>query len=103
MCLFYLLELALSEHIGLPTSYAIAAAAVVIVVAGYSRAILASARRASALTGTLIALYGCLYMLLQVQDCAPLAGAIGLFLALAGIMYATRNVDWSAPALPRTE
>ena len=103
MCLFYLLELALSEHLGFATAYTIAAAAVVLVNGSYALSILSSPRRAGILACALIALYSCLYVLLQVQDYALLAGAIGVFLALAGIMYATRNVDWNSPTLARKD
>ena len=37
-----------------------------------------------------------MYVLLQLDDYALLAGAVGLFLILAAIMYATRAVDWHA-------
>ena len=95
MCLFYLLELALSEHIGFPAAYAIAAALVVITNGAYARSLL-STRRAALLAGGLCVLYGAMYMLLQLDDYALLAGAVGLFLILAAIMYATRAVDWHA-------
>ncbi|MDR2099504.1 MAG: inner membrane CreD family protein, partial [Campylobacteraceae bacterium] len=39
-------------------------------------------------------LYGYLYILLQLQDMALLYGSIGLFIALAVIMFMTRNVSW---------
>ena len=95
MCLFYLLELALSEHIGFPAAYAIAAALVVITNGAYARSLL-STRRAALLAGGLCVLYGAMYLLLQLDDYALLAGAVGLFLILAAIMYATRAVDWHA-------
>jgi inner membrane protein len=39
-------------------------------------------------------LYAYLYVLLMNEDFALLIGSIGLFLILAGIMFATRRVDW---------
>jgi inner membrane protein len=33
-------------------------------------------------------------MLLRLEDYALLAGSLGLFLVLAGVMYATRRMDW---------
>ena len=95
MCLFYLLELALSEHLGFPAAYAIAACAVVLTNGAYATSLL-SARRALLLAGVLAALYAGMYVLLQLADYALLAGSIALFLILAGIMYATRTVDWHA-------
>jgi inner membrane protein len=35
-----------------------------------------------------------MYLLLQQEDLSLLIGSIGLFGALAAVMYATRNVDW---------
>ena len=95
MCLFYLLELALSEHLGFPAAYAIAAALVVVTNGAYARSLL-SAGRALLLAGVLGVLYAGMYALLQLDDYALLAGAGALFLILAAVMYATRRVDWHA-------
>ena len=95
LCLFYLLELALGEHIGFPAAYALAAALVVVTNGAYARSLLAP-RRAALLAGVLCVLYAGIYVLLQLDDHALLAGAGALFLILAAIMYATRAVDWHA-------
>ena len=95
MCLFYLLELALSEHLGFPAAYAIAAALVVVTNGAYARSLL-STGRAALLAGVLGVLYAAMYALLQLDDYALLAGAGALFLILAAVMYATRRVDWHA-------
>jgi inner membrane protein len=97
MCMFYLLELSLAEHIGFAGAYALAAAMVCGLVAGYCRAVLRTGRRAAVIGAVLSTLYGYLYMLLVNQDFALLAGSIGLFFALALVMYLTRNVQWSRP------
>lgn len=96
LCLFFLLELSLSEHISFPLAYGIAAAAVIVMVTAYGSAILHSWRRALGVGAGVTTLYGFLYVLLVNEDFALLLGAIGLFLALAGIMRATRRVDWYA-------
>lgn len=106
LCLFFLLELSLSEHIVFPIAYTIAAAAVVVMVTAYGSAILHSLRRALGVGAGVAISYGFLYVLLVNEDFALLLGAIGLFLALAGIMRATRRVDWyaaGATALNRAE
>ena len=95
MCLFYLLELALSEHLGFPAAYAIAAALVVVTNGAYARSLL-SGGRAALLAGVLAVLYAGMYALLQLDDYALLAGAGALFLILAAVMYATRRVNWHA-------
>lgn len=96
MCLFYLLELSLAEHIGFLNAYLCASVAVILLISAYCLAILKGAKRA-AIVGTVITLlYGYLYVLLMNQDYALLIGSIGLFLTLALVMYLTRKVDWYA-------
>jgi hypothetical protein len=50
--------------------------------------------------GTSLPLYGLLFVLLQIQDYALLAGSLALLAALAAVMFVTRRVDWygTAPA-----
>ena len=95
MCIFYLLELSLAEHIGFGLAYCIAASMVCVLVTGYCRAVLGTRRRAAAVGGILTLLYAFLFMLLVNQDFALLVGSLGLFAALSGVMYLTRNVAWS--------
>lgn len=97
LCLFFLLELALSEHLGFPVAYGLASAAVVAMVGAYSRAVLRATKRASIVAAGVAALYAYLYLLLMNEDYALLIGSIGLFAILGGIMYATRRVDWYSP------
>lgn len=96
--IFYLLVLALSEHIGFSVSYLIAAVACIALVATYTRAVLGSARLAWIVAGMLMILYGVLHSVLQLADYALLVGSIALFGALSALMYATRNVDWDRTA-----
>src|SRR5262249_54048905 len=106
LCLFYLLELSLSEHIPFAAAYAVATAAIVAMVAGYSLAILRRARRAAIVATGVAGLYGYLYVLLTNEDYALLIGSIGLFIVLAAIMLVTRRVDWYnavAPDAPPTQ
>jgi inner membrane protein len=94
LCLFYLLELSLSEHLGFPLAYTVASVAVVGMVAGYSVVILHHIMRAIFVVAAVSLLYVYLYILLMNEDYALLIGSVGLFLILAAIMYATRRVDW---------
>jgi inner membrane protein len=106
LCLFYLLELSLSEHIGFPFAYAVASAAVIGMVGAYSYVVLRRLSRALVVAGAVTLLYAYLYLLLMNEDYALLIGSIGLFAILGAIMYATRRVDWysagSATASPTT-
>jgi inner membrane protein len=42
----------------------------------------------------LVVLYGFLFTILELQDFSLLLGSIGLFIALAIVMYLSRKVDW---------
>jgi inner membrane protein len=94
LCLFYLLELSLGEHLGFPVAYALASAAVVGMVGAYAIAALRSVARAATVGGCVALLYGYLYLLLQNEDYALLLGSVSLFAILGAIMYLTRRVDW---------
>ena len=96
LCVFFLLLLALSEVIAFTLAYAVAAFMSTALVALYVGKAMASARRGSVIGGLLGGVYGYLYVVLQREDYALLSGALGVFVALAGVMYATRNIDWYA-------
>jgi len=94
MCLFYLLELSLAEHISFIIAYICASAAILVLVTAYCVAVLKGADRAAIVGITITLLYGYLYVLLMNQDYALLIGSVGLFVILAVVMYLTRKVDW---------
>lgn len=94
LCLFYLVLLALAEHIGFLPAYLAASAAIVALVTSYVASVLSSWRRTVPLAGTLAVLYGYLYGLLRAEDYSLLMGAAGLFVILALVMYLTRKLDW---------
>jgi inner membrane protein len=96
LCLFYLLLLSLSEHLGFGRSYLVASAAIVGLISAYSGSVLRSLSRAAAIGAGLAGLYGYLYVLLQLEDYALLLGSLGLFALLAAAMALTRKVDWYA-------
>jgi len=94
LALFYLLLLALSEHVQFVYAYVIAASMTTSMVALYALVILHARRFAGIIGGLLIALYAYLYFVLRSEDYALLLGTILLFGALALVMYITRRVDW---------
>lgn len=94
MCLFYLLQLSLAEHLGLLRAYLIASGAIASLVTAYCLSVLRSPLRAATVGGILAALYGYFYVLLQLEDYALLIGSIGLVVALSIVMYLTRRIDW---------
>ena len=96
LAVFFLVLIALSEHIHFGWAYLCAASACVALLTYYLRHPLASATRTSMFAAIFAALYGALYVLLQSEDYALLLGALLVFAALATAMIATRRLDWAA-------
>jgi inner membrane protein len=94
MCMFYLLQLALSEHLGFHTAYAVSSIAVVVLITAYTMSVLQAKRRGSIVGVMQVSLYSYLYVVLASQDYSLLLGSIGLFSFLAVVMFLTRKVDW---------
>ncbi len=94
LTVFYLLLLSLSEHVGFNLAYLISAAATIGLICFYSTSILKIKRLVFQLFGLLVAIYGFIFVLLQLEDYALLAGSVGVFIALAAVMSSSRKVDW---------
>ena len=94
LCVFYLLLVSISEHAGFDSAYGVSSAAVTLLIAGYSRAVLQGTRRAGSVAASLGGLYGFLYLLLRLEDYALLAGSVALLLVLGTVMFVTRRMDW---------
>ena len=94
--LFFVLLLAFAEVIGFTPAYVVASAAIAGLNTAYSAAVLGSWKRGYVIGGLLIGLYAVLYILLGLEAFSLLIGSVLLFLALAGVMYATRRIDWSS-------
>lgn len=95
IAVFFLLLIALSEHLRFSHSYAGAAAACVLLMAVYLRHPLGSLARTAAMTALFASLYGGLYVMLSSEDNALLLGSLMVFALLAITMIATRKLDWS--------
>ena len=94
LALFYLLLLSLAEQIGFAYAYMLAAGMTTLLVTGYSASVLKQKSRAFLVGVKLLALYGYLYFVLQMEDYALLFGSLLLFALLASVMFLTRKVDW---------
>lgn len=94
LAMFFLILVALAEHIGFAVAYLLASATVVVLNTLYCAAIL---RRATALLvgAVLAAIYAILYLILQAEDYALLGGTLLLVVALAVTMFFTRRVHES--------
>ena len=92
---FYLLLLALSEHLGFGASYGVAAAALVALITAYLAGATTNRNAAVAIGAALAASYGILYVILLSEDYALLFGSLLMFVILAVLMLATRRLEWS--------
>lgn len=95
LVLFYVLLLALAEHIGFMLAYGVAGLATTALVSTYCARLLASRLLGAVVAGLLTTVFGLLYLFLQMQDFALLAGAIFAFVVLAVVMFSTASLDWS--------
>jgi inner membrane protein len=94
LVIFYALLLAFTEHIGFNSAYGFSCLAVISLIAVYAYSIVKRTGLVLMLTGLFATLYGYVFVLLQLEDYALLAGTIGLFVILATIMLLSRKVDW---------
>ena len=94
VAVFYVLLLSLAEHIGFAWAYALSAALITILVGLYCRVLGDGNRLSWYIAGLLILLYSYLYLLLQMQDFALLAGSVAILGLLATVMFITRHIDW---------
>ena len=95
LVLFYVLLLALAEHIGFMAAYGAAAVATTALVSTYCAKLLASRLRGGLIAGLLSTVFGLLFLFLQMEDFALLAGAIFAFAVLAVVMFSTASLDWT--------
>jgi inner membrane protein len=101
---FYVLLLSLAEHLGFTQAYLAASIATGAMLAMYVGAAMRSVVTGMVMLVVFAATYVILYLILQLEDYALLAGAILGFFALTSVMFATLRVDWSggsARAVPR--
>ncbi len=94
LLLFYTLLLALSEHILFNASYLIASLATISLIGWFASAILRGGKWGLLMSVVLTLLYSYIFSILQLQDFALLLGSIGLFVALAVVMYLVRKMNW---------
>jgi inner membrane protein len=93
---FYLLLLALAEHIGFLLAYVLATAALCILMSVYLAGGFRSARAGLVSGAIFAATYALLYLLVSSENYALLVGSFALFTLLATTMFLTRKLDWYA-------
>ena len=95
LCIFYTLLLSVSEYLNFNLSYAIAAAATVLLITLYTKSLFEKWMIGILFGVFLGLLYTFIFILIQLQDGALLFGSIGLFILLATVMYYSRKIDWN--------
>lgn len=95
MVVFYVLLLALAEHIGFEFAYLMAATATTGLVSWYVGTTLKSRNAMWVLTTIIGMTYAIMYLILKEDKYALLIGSLIAFAAIGVTMYATRNIDWS--------
>jgi inner membrane protein len=96
LCIFYTLLIALAEQLSFNVAYGIAALLTLLLVTAYARSVFKKNSTALAVGGTLLTLYGFIYVIIQSEDQALLMGSLGLFIILAIVMYFSRKIKWES-------
>ena len=94
LSVFYLLLLALAEHIGFAWAYVLATGALCILMSVYLAGALRGTVAGLTSGGIFAGTYALLYLLVTSENYALLAGSIALFALLATTMFLTRKIDW---------
>jgi inner membrane protein len=92
--IFYLLLLSLAERVGFDWGFLVAGCATVLLLSANAKWIFASLAQGLRALFVFSLLYFFIYLLLRLEDNALLVGAVASFLAVAAVMYFTRNLDW---------
>ena len=94
LAIFFTLLLSISEFWGYDFAYGVSAVATIGLIFLYSLGMFRN-RKSSILLGILLTvLFGYIYIIIQLEKTALLAGSVGLFVILAATMYATRKIKW---------
>jgi len=95
LIMFYTLLIAITEHSSFRFAYIIAGIAVVVMIDLYSISILKNKKFPLFIAASLTGLYSFIYVIIQLENYALLAGSIGLFLILGAVMFFSRKIDWN--------
>lgn len=94
LVLFYCLLLSISEYLSFGIAYLISSIAIITLITVYSHTIFKNVKQTVTMGIFISVLYLYLYVILRAESTSLLLGSIGLFIALASIMFVTRKIDW---------
>ncbi len=94
LIVFYSLLLSLSEHLNFALAYLISSTGIIALITGYALSMFSKKKFAVITLIVLVSVYSFLYTILQISDFALLIGNIGLFVAIALIMFFSKKIEW---------
>lgn len=94
LVLFYTLLLSITEHSSFSFAYLISSLSVILMVSLYSWSFFKRFLHIAIISCSLITLFVFIFIIIQLDNYALLAGSIGLFIILALIMFFSRKVNW---------
>lgn len=94
LILYYTILLALSEHAGFNMAYLLSSIITIILLSAYTFTIFKEIKKSLIFTFILGIFYSFVFIITKEQDYALLIGSIGMFIALAATMFATKRIDW---------
>lgn len=95
MVFFYVMLLSFAEHVGFTAAYVVASLSTGGMLSLYTGLALRRVRSGLIMIVMFLLLYGFLFLILQLEDYALLAGAVLGFVALTTVMFTTLRIDWS--------
>lgn len=100
LAIFFTLLLSISEFWGFDLAYTGAAAATIGLIFLYSLGMFKNKKSSGLLLGLMVALFAYIFIIIQLEKTALLAGSIGLFVIIALTMYVTRKIKWFEESEP---
>jgi len=93
LCIFYTLLLSLSELIGFNPAYGVSSIVIIVMISTYIHAIVSSRKLTALCAGVLAAVYGSLFVMLQLEELALLMGTVLLLVLCAVVMLLTHRLN----------
>ncbi len=103
MVIYYTLLLSFSEQVGFAIAYLIASVATVVLVSVFVASLTRWRSVAPVFAATLSSFYGFIYMIIQLEDFALLAGSLGLFVIIGVLMFVTSKMRLAAVGDDQTD
>jgi inner membrane protein len=94
LCIFYSLLISFAEYLAYDVAYLVAAVMTISLIGFYTTGIFKDKKYGTGIMGILSFLYIFVFVVIRLEAHSLLMGSVGLFTALATVMYLSRHVDW---------